>query len=355
MRDTLLDMRALRVPVSGVVRESMLSVRVVHGIAEAVEQAGVPRAHLFAAARLDASQIENLEASIPRADVYRVCEMAIELTRDPALGLHWGERLDGSTFNPLSHLIAHSETLRQGFDSFFKFHKLLSDQPSFELREEKGLVTLRYSSLCAERPAIQRFASEMLVIGVMRMIRSFSPRAALGRVSFEHAAPEYHREYTRILGPGVCFSQPFTGVVFDAALMDCVSPHKDCDVHDALRAIAERRLLGATQRAPFSVRVRDRLVQQGSAHRTDMSSVARSLGLSARSLRRRLAEEGKSYNEVVNEALAIIAKHFLRSRQLTIQEAAYEMGFADTSTFHRAFKRWTGMTPSEVREDRAAR
>jgi AraC-like DNA-binding protein len=53
----------------------------------------------------------------------------------------------------------------------------------------------------------------------------------------------------------------------------------------------------------------------------------------------------------VNEALAIIGKHFLRNKQLTIQEVAYEMGFADTSTFHRAFKRWTGMTPTEVREE----
>jgi AraC-like DNA-binding protein len=344
-------MKALSVPLTGVVRESMLSVRVVRGIAEAVEQAGVSRARLFAAAQFDGALLDCPEVSVPRAEVYRICELAIELTRDPALGLHWGERLSASTFNPLSHLIAHSETLRQGFESLFKFHRLLSDQPSFHLSEHDDQVTLRYYSLAAEGSVIQRFSSEMLVTGVFRMIRTFSPQARLQRVNFEYPAPEYQAEYTRVFERAVHFDQPFTGVVFDRALMDSVSPYRDGDVCDALRAIAERRILGVTQRAPFSLRVRERLVQQGPARRTDMNAVARSLGLSARSLRRRLAAEGKSYNAVVNEALAIIAKHFLRTKQLTIQEAAYEMGFADTSTFHRAFKRWTGMTPTEVRAE----
>jgi AraC-like DNA-binding protein len=237
----------------------------------------------------------------------------------------------------------------------FKFHRLLSDQPSFHLAEHGDQVTLRYLSLSTECPAIQRFSSEMLVTGVCRMIRTFTPHAQLARVSFEYPAPEYHLEYTRAFEGAVHFDEPFTGIVFDRALMDAVSPHRDGDVHDALRTLAERRILRVTQRAPFSLRVRERLVQLGSVQRTDMSAVARSLGLSARSLRRRLAAEGKSYNAVVNEALAITAKHFLRNKQLTIQEAAYEMGFADTSTFHRAFKRWTGMTPTEVREEQPER
>jgi len=195
---------------------------------------------------------------------------------------------------------------------------------------------------------MQRFASEMLVTGIFRMVRSFAPHARPERVCFEHSAPEYHAEYARVFENTECFYQRFTGIAFDRALMDAVSPHKDTEVHEALRAIAERRILRLTERAPFALRVRERLVQLGPA-RADMNAVARSLGLCARSLRRRLVAEGKSYNELVNEALAIVAKRLLRDDRLTIQEAAYEMGFADSSTFHRAFKRWTGMTPNSFR------
>jgi Arabinose-binding domain of AraC transcription regulator, N-term len=108
-------MTALCVPLTGVARESMLSVRVLRGIAEAVEQAGVSRARLFGAARFDSGLLDSPEACVRRADVYRMCEVAIELTRDPALGLHWGERLSATTFNPISSLIAHYETLRARF------------------------------------------------------------------------------------------------------------------------------------------------------------------------------------------------------------------------------------------------
>jgi AraC-like DNA-binding protein len=126
--------------------------------------------------------------------------------------------------------------------------------------------------------------------------------------------------------------------------MNVASLHKDEDVHEALRAIAERRILRLTEHTPFTLRVRDLLVEQGPTH-PDMDRIARALGLSKRSLRRRLVSEGSSYKAIVKEALAIVAKRYLREKRLTIQETAYEMGFADSSTFHRAFKRWTGNTP----------
>src|SRR5262249_48691500 len=112
----------------------------------------------------------------------------------------------------------------------------------------------------------------------------------------------------------------------------------------------ERRTMRLTHGVPYALRVREFLVQQGSPRRIDMETVARALGLSVRSLRRRLASEGKPYSAVENDALAIVAKHLLRDKQRTIHETAYEMGFSDTTTFHRAFKRWTGTTPSAYRE-----
>ena len=98
------------------------------------------------------------------------------------------------------------------------------------------------------------------------------------------------------------------------------------------------------------MRARDFLVREGWPHKTDMQSVARALDLSVRSLRRRLDEEGRSYGEVLNEALAIVAKDLLRDPRRTVPEIAYAMGFSDASAFYRAFKRWTGTTPTEHRE-----
>jgi AraC-like DNA-binding protein len=81
-----------------------------------------------------------------------------------------------------------------------------------------------------------------------------------------------------------------------------------------------------------------------------MKSAAHKLGVSVRSLRRRLASEGKSYKAIEKEALVIVAKRLLGDEQRTIQETACAMGFANTTTFHRAFKCWTGTTPSAYQQ-----
>jgi AraC-like DNA-binding protein len=235
-------------------------------------------------------------------------------------------------------------------ESLHKFHRLLSDQPSFRISECADKVTVHCSNLNGASLRMQRFASEMLVSGLFRLIRSYCAQARVDVVSFEYAMPGYHGEYTRAFEVAPRFEQPFTCIEFDRALMNTASLHKDEDVHDALRAIAERRILRLTEHTPFTSRVRDLLVEQAQAHQPDMSRVARALGLSKRSLRRRLVAEGCSYKSIAKEALAIAAKQLLRNGRLTIKETAYEMGFADTSTFHRAFKRWTGRTPSAYRE-----
>jgi AraC-like DNA-binding protein len=324
---------------------------------EAVEQGGVDRAQLLRAAQLAPEELDAPDARFPRAKVYQLCELAVDLTRDPALGLHWAERLSESTFVPISHLIAHSANLRQGFASLTEFYRLLSDHASHQIVERGDKVTVRVLPLAGESARIQRFTAEMMVAGFFRLIRDFRMHARPDCVSFEYAAPSYQAEYTRVFEQAARFEQPFTGIVFDRALLDAPAPHKDEDVHEALEALAKRRLLRITQRTPYALRVRELLVRhasqqrdQAQAREQDMEQVAHALGLSVRSLRRRLADEGQSYAAIANEALTIVAKHLLRDRQRTIQETAYEMGFADTSSFHRAFKRWTGTTPGAYLE-----
>jgi AraC-like DNA-binding protein len=99
----------------------------------------------------------------------------------------------------------------------------------------------------------------------------------------------------------------------------------------------------------YSERVRNLLLGNGAKIRTDMNAVAGALGFSARSLRRRLCEEGIAYSTIANGALATLAKELLLDETRSIQETAYLMGFSDPSAFYRAFKRWTGTTPRTYR------
>jgi AraC-like DNA-binding protein len=329
---------------------SVVSVRVVRGLAAAVECAGGSRGAFLTAAGVDANALDAADSRLKRSELYRMFELAIKAANDPALGLHWCERLSESVFNPITQLIRHAPTLRHGLDMMTRFHGLLSEPASYALSESAGKVTFQCLDMSDQRLPVQRFLGEMLVVGFVRLVRAFSPRARIDWIGFQYPEPEYSAEYARSLGLPCHFGQSFTGVVFDSSLLDTPSPYKDEELHSALRRIAEQRILQVAHNLPISWRVRDYLVGQGGKPHIDMPDVARALGMSTRSLRRRLNHEGVSFHDLAHEASASVAKQLLRNKRWSIQEAAYEMGFAHSTTFHRAFKRWTGTTPKEFRQ-----
>jgi AraC-like DNA-binding protein len=201
---------------------------------------------------------------------------------------------------------------------------------------------------------VRRFVAEIAVAGLFRTMQRFRVEENIDAVTFEYGAPEYHREYVRFFNDRVRFDQAFTGLRFDSRLLLAAGPFPDAQLHQTLTAFAKRRIMHLTNCLPYAARVHECLVWQPPPRDMTMRTVACALGVSERSLRRRLAEEGKPYPKLVNEALAFIAKTCLLDERRTIAETALELGFADNTTFHRAFKRWTGLTPSEYRARQTA-
>lgn len=132
-----------------------------------------------------------------------------------------------------------------------------------------------------------RFTSEVLVAGMLNLVRRFSARAAPIAVRFAYSAPHPRAEYERVFGETVDFDQPVTEIVFERSLLDVTSPHGDMDMHAALETVAERRLQRLPRNSSHAVKVREYLLEQA-PKRASMNKVARALGLSSRSLRRQL-------------------------------------------------------------------
>ena len=320
-----------------------LSNRFVRATIEATERLGIPRASLLSAAGLDVTQVEAVEGRVSIGDFSKLCELALDLSGDPALGLHAGELMTGGSFNIVTPLVAHAASMRQGFETLARIHPLLGDKRRYEISEHDHHVTLRCASLDGASERVRSFVAELELVGFWRMIAYFCPGAHPEIVSFEHAAPAHRREYSRAFNGLGRFDQPFTGIVFDRALLDVPSVFRDETLNSALRKLAEHRIARIAQADSHAKRVRDYLAQSDAT--TDMAVVARALRLSVRSLRRRLAAERTSYQALVNEALAEVAKRRLLVEGWTIQETALAMGYATSAAFHRAFKRWTGITP----------
>ena len=195
--------------------ESSVSLGVVRGFVGAVERAGASRDVLQRATSLNLDQLDG-EGRLPRSELLRIFDAALEATGDPALGLHCIQRISPVSYGPLAHLIAHSATLGDALDGLARFHRLLNDEPSFEVVQQSDEVVLSKTLHPEDPPRIQRLTAEMSMLGLFRVVRIFAgspPEAA----SFTYAAPPYEAEYARVFEGRARFGQAFTGIVFDKA------------------------------------------------------------------------------------------------------------------------------------------
>jgi len=324
---------------------SMIAIRALLG---ALEAQGRPSEALLRELGPHANRLHVDEARVSFADLCRICERAIDMTGDPALGLRWAEQLRRETFAPVSHMLAHVQTLRQGLDLLTKFGPLFCDAPFFSLNEAGDSALLRAADWMASSARLLAFSTEVILGGFAKMVSAMHGEEAIAGVSLAYAPPEYSAQYERVFRAVVRFDQPVSGLIVRRQLLDAPTPFADKDMQLALEPVAERRLQRVAQDERYSFGVRE-LMRRHAPERISMGAAARSLGVSVRSLRRQLAAEGTSFRQLEYAAFVSVAESLLRDRHRTIQEVAYELGFSDVTTFHRAFKRWTGITPGEFR------
>lgn len=321
----------------------------VRAVVEAVERAGVRRDRLLAAAGLDCRQLDDCNARLSLGQYDRVQRAALELSGDEALGLHMGEHVSSAAFDLLGHLAEHAATLRVGIETIARYSRILSEGPFAALIEEGETASVRYAFKRDASPSI-RLLAELAMSGTLRLIRQFAgPSAHPRRVCFEHDAPAYVTEYERIFAGAQRFGQAFTGIDFERSWLERTQLYKNPELYTVLQTQAERALGRLAREARVSELVMEHLGSHDLAQVPSMDEVARHFEMSARSLRRRLLTEGVVYKDLVERALATRAKRMLEAPRASIQETAYAMGFATPAAFHRAFKRWTGMTPKEYR------
>jgi AraC-like DNA-binding protein len=326
-----------------------LSVVLVHPLVEAVESMGVSREKLLAAARFDPRRLHDSDGRMEHEEYNRLQILALDLSKDDALGLHMGERSSMVGLDVLAHLAAHAPNMRDAIGNLLRFHRIVSDEPQPVLEESCEVATLKYEvPRSAER--CDRLRAELAMVGFHRLVGHFAGREQMiRRVFFEHQAPAYCAEYQRVFGGAERFGHDFTGIQFERALLDRQQQPLRSELYAALESLAERRLSRITRESRHAERLKEYLFAHPPSDWPDMETIARRFDMSVRSLRRRLEEEGVSFAGLLDDVRATVAKRMLDEPRRSIYETAYAMGFSDPSAFHRAFKRWTGMTPAQYR------
>jgi AraC-like DNA-binding protein len=294
-----------------------------------------------------------LDVRLPLQEFGRILVRAAELTGDQGIALHCGLDSSDSAFDLMAPLVSHVADLRNAIHEINQFHALAFDGGRILLREKLGVAELR-CELPRFGDTSDRYVAEFIVGGFMRMLRVFgSTRRDLRVARFEHARPTRGFAYSKIFHARERFLQEFTGIEFAAEVLD--RPHllASPELQNAAHLQAEQRMQRLAH-PDFIERLKAYLLQQSVPGMTAMAEVAREFGMSVRSMRRHLTVAGISYRTLTQDILGERACMLLRNRSFTIQRVAGTLGYADTGAFHRAFKRWKGMTAWEYRHSLAS-
>jgi len=177
---------------------------------------------------------------------------------------------------------------------------------------------------------------------ILRGDSGFNPTA----VSLQRPEPNGAGAFQRMFRAPVSFGQVLNAIDYRRVDCDERLPSANAELARQNDEVA-MRYLSRLKEASVSLRVQQALLKALPDGAPEKGKVARELGMSARNLQRHLAEEGTSFKGLLNDARVTLARNYVAEGRLSVTEIAFLLGFADTSTFSRAFKRWTGKSPRD--------
>lgn len=326
-----------------------VSTNILRGFAAVLRERGISTPSLLHDAGVDEHLLERSQPGIPLETAVRVIHAAYRLSRDPALALHVGSSAPIQTLGMLGELAVHCPTVRACLGEVQAYLPLAVSMCRFQLFEEGPVARLVFEPPFAD-PMAFRFTTELTLSFALRIARHFaSGNDSPIEVSVRHPMPRHVDVYQQMFRCPVHFEAERNEIVFPSAQLDMPQPFLDDALFRLLKRRADDLLVQERARDTLHERVRHVL-----RHEVDLSSVnpghiARRLGVSPRSLRRRLGDEGHSLSALTDEVRRELSLSELLNPEVPIKRIADRVGFSEVSAFHRAFKRWTGVTPARYR------
>lgn len=317
-------------------------------ILRALEARGIDTAPIAERAGIDPGAL-GPESRVPRAALNRLWQLAVEATGDPAIGLEVSRHSAQTTFHALGYAVQASVTLKEAMERVIRYRRLIGDV--LDLRLVDAGDRYRFQIDVSAEPGIPFQAVDAIAATMARQARRLhAPRPCEPlAVTFAHPSPPSDEAYRRTFHAPVTFDAETNALEYARADVEDRLPAGNAELARGNDEVLVRYL--ARFDTALSSKVRRALVEALPDGAPSKETVARALGMSARNLQRHLAEEGTSFKEVLNEARVSLARSYVSDRRLSVTEIAFILGFADTSTFSRAFKRWTGLSPRDFAAD----
>ncbi|TCK09072.1 AraC family transcriptional regulator [Marinobacterium mangrovicola] len=248
------------------------------------------------------------------------------------------------------HLV-HCRKLRSVYHRFAQYYNLIADAFELNFSVEGELATLTLKLTDADNDPDHTLREFLLLLLHRFPSWLIGQRITLEQVTFDFPKPEHSEEH-RLMFPGrVEYDQPICSFSFSKKLLDEPVVQTTSTLGGYLRTLPLEWFKRQAYYPVYTRRVLNYLEQAPDLAQTGIEQVAEEAHMTSRNLRRKLSSEGTSFQELKDSVRRDAAIHYLSQPTLTIAQIARELGFSEPTAFTRAFKQWTGVSPSLYRQE----
>jgi AraC-like DNA-binding protein len=314
---------------------------------EGLVRLGYDRQALLEAAGVDFSNSEDPDARVPCQAIGGMFGYAMRTRPLKNMGMKLAAETPIGAFPLLDYLIVTCENVGQGIIQLSRYFQLNDAPYALEIRENEDPVCIIFSG---NRDSLTLEFGISLVIFHLR--EETENRLIAEFVSFTHR-PDDVFEMQRVLGCPVRMGETWNGLTLSREAWRLPMRRRDPVLRGVLERHAKEILASLPVGDDVIIETRRVIMSRISLGETEIQSVAHHLATSARSLQRRLSAAGITYQQLLDSTRCEAATRYLQDLRLSIGEVAYLLGYSEPPAFHRAFKRWNGITPQEFRRQRS--
>jgi AraC-like DNA-binding protein len=281
-----------------------------------------------------------------------VCHNALQLSKDPETPFRVGSRIPLSAYGMYGFALVCSPTIREYFQVAVKYHKLATPLLSMSWREENDCVSwvLEKNPLVAHPDSLVRFLLEQHLTQLATHLRTVVEPGCCHpiRAALPYAPPRHLNLYKRYIGCDLKFGQAVCELTYAKSILS-EKPHMAHRLTSKLMWDTCDRILGEVKTSIGVAGEVYQIIASTPGHSPTMEMVADRLATTVRTLHRRLHAESVSFTQIIDDVRCNLAKEYLRSTKLSIDDISELVGFSEAANFRHAFHRWTGGTPANFR------
>lgn len=320
---------------------------------EGARRLGVDADRVLADCGVDPARDFRPDRQFPGGEYEELLAALVLASGDTLFGLHVGEQLMPGAYGMLGHMALGSPSVRESVQLLTQFQGLAGDMGRVELEPvaEGGMIF--HWHMVHGNPVLRRHVTDNVMALTVRFVRLATGRPDARpvrlEVEYDFSSDAERAELEAAMGCAVMASRGRNLIELPAEVLDLPINRFDSGFVEMLAERAREQLAVFQQKEDVLASARRHLRELLYESYPRRQQVADRLGVSERTLDRRLADAGVSWQVLLDSTRQQLAREYLADRSLRIAEISRRLGFSDTRSFQRRFKKWTGMTPSSFR------